>query len=211
MAANQIIDLAKLYHSTFGNKPFQVPALSNDNRSQEGQLFQIATKSQSLQFTDKGSLLSEKLQGIDIMLPVRFYDGSQLLMHLPYTVVKINGKKTIIETPLGERRGTVKEQFNIDDYSISVKGFLIDQDRNFPEAQLEQLRTLYETANAITLDNALTNIFLTDPALKEDEQRRVVIYDFDVAEVQGGRIYVRPFSMMLKSDSIFTLELEEES
>jgi hypothetical protein len=207
---NQIIDLAKLYEKTFGNKPYQVPALSNE-KSEPSDLFNIGQKAQQLQFTAKGSLIKEQLQGIEIMLPVRFYDGSKLLMHLPFTVVKINGKKTIIETPLGERRGTVKEQFNIDDYSISVKGFLIDEDRNFPETQLEQLRSLYETSNAITLDNALTNIFLTDPELKEDEQRRVVIYDFDVAEVQGGRIYVRPFSLTLKSDSIFTLELEEES
>lgn len=206
---NQIIDLAELYQKTFGSKPYQVP--NHSEKSEDSEPFRIGQKTSLNKFTNKGSLLTEQLKGVEIMLPVRFYDGPKLLMFLPYTVIKIAGKKTIVETPLNERRGTVKEEFSVDDYSISVKGFLIDDNRSFPEDQLQLLRELFETGHAVTLDNALTNIFLTDSELREDEQRRVVIYDFDVQEVQGGRLHVRPFSMNLKSDCVFTLELEEEN
>src|SRR4051812_38452355 len=37
---------------------------------------------------------------------------------LPYPVITISSKKTIIETALTERRGTVKELINIQDYII---------------------------------------------------------------------------------------------
>ena len=58
------------------------------------------------------------------------------------------------------------------------------------------------------LDNALTNIFLTDKSLQLDEQRRVVIEGIELPDVQGGRERVRPFTMQLESDSVFTLELD---
>lgn len=205
---NQIFDLVKLYERTFGNKPYHVPAEERTSE-QIGELFNIPSSTKGGQYTPKGSLLKETVNGVEIWLPVRFYDGPALLMHLPYSVVKISTKKTIIETPLAERKGTVKEQFSFEDYSISIKGFLIDENREFPESQLEQLKQLYNKSQAVTLDNALTNIFLTDPDLRQDEQRRVVIYDLDIAEVTGGRLHVRPFSMNLKSDSVFTLELED--
>lgn len=206
--SNQIIDISSLYEKTFGSKPYHVPS---STKSEETNLFRLGDKTSENRFTNKGSLLVEQFKGVEVMLPVRFYDAGKLLIYLPYTVIKIAGKKTIVETALNARRGTVKEEFSVDDYSITVKGFLIDEARNFPEDQLELLRDLFETSHAVTLDNALTNIFLTDSSLKEDEQRRVVIYDFDVQEVQGGRLHVRPFTMALKSDCVFTLEMEEES
>ena len=196
--------LQELFQKTFGSQPYQVPP---SGKGEAVEPFQIQASSQQNRFTAKGSVLSETLKGVEVWLPVKFYEGSSLLMSLPYTVVKISGKKTIIETAVAERRGTVKEQFNIDDYSISVKGFLIGEDRQWPEGQMEQLRSLYEKGSAVTMDNALTNIFLTDPTLSNDEQRRVVIKDLDFAEVTGGRIHVRPFSMSIVSDSVFTLEI----
>ena len=208
METNQIFNLALLYQKTFGSKPYVVSELS-EQREEPSELFNIAQRPASGTYTAKGSLLAETYKGVEVWLPVRFFEGPSLLMHLPFSVVKIAGKKTIVETPMAERRGTVKEQFNIDDYAISIKGFLIDQEaRAFPEAQLEQLKALYEKGVAVTLDNALTNIFLTDPELSQDEQRRVVITDLDIAEVTGGRLHVRPFSMSIKSDSVFTLEIE---
>lgn len=209
--SNQIINISELFQKTFGGKPYQIPTPSESTDTRDQDSFILPQKSSSNKFTDRGSLLSEQLLGVEIMLPVKFYDAGKLLMSLPYTVVKISSKKTIVETALNDRIGSVKEEFSIDDYAINVKGFLIGENRDFPEAQLQQLRELYETSHALTLDNALTNIFLTNPVLTEDEQRRVVIYDLDIQEVQGGRLHVRPFTMNLKSDAVFTLELEEEN
>lgn len=203
-----VIDIMDLFQKTFGSKPYivnSVPAQTENND------YKLATQASNgeKEFTAKGSLIKEQYKGIEIMLPIRFFDGPALLQYLPYCVLRISGKKTIVETPLSERIGSVKEQFNIDDYSIDVKGFLINEERKFPEAEIDTLRTLYETKKAVTIDNAMTNIFLTNPQLKPDEQRRVVVYGFDMPEQQGGRDHIRPFTMSLKSDTVFTLELED--
>lgn len=204
-----IIDISELFQKTFGKKPYVVGALTNTAGEDNPFLVAGTTTRTEKEFTAKGSLIKEQYKGIEIMLPIRIYDGPALLQFLPYSVIRISGKKTIVETPLSERIGSVKEQFNIDDYSIDVKGFLIGEDRKFPENEIEIMRKLYETKKAVTIDNALTNIFLTNPALKPDEQRRVVVYSFEMPDQQGGREHIRPFTMSLKSDTVFTLELEE--
>lgn len=206
-STNNIINLIDLYQKTFGDKPYHVPELSTESTINEKQYILNST-SISSEFTAKGGLIKEKYRDVDIALPVRLYQGPELLMYLPYVVVKVSNKKTIIKTPMNERIGTVKEQYGIEDWSIGVRGFVISEDGSFPESDLERLNTLYKTQTAVRLENALTNIFLTDPALGQDEQRRVVIEDLDIQDVQGGRLNVRPFSMNLSSDTIFTLEYE---
>lgn len=204
-----IIDITQLFQRTFGRKPYVINK-EGEVSNEPGEAYQISGRSNSAdkEFTAKGSVVREQYLGVEILLPVRFYLNQLPLMYLPYCVVNIHGKKTIVKTPMVQRKGTVKEQYNIDDYSIGIKGFLIGRDRKFPEAEINNLRQLFEAQTAVQIDNALTNIFLTDPALSSDEQRRVVIEDFDLPEVQGGREYVRPFTMQLESDSVFTLELD---
>lgn len=210
MQTNIILDLAQLYKRTFGSSPYHVPGLGQDEKQEgNGERYKIESTQTIDAFSSTGGVIKENLQGVEIVLPVRFYSGPTLLMHLPHVVVKINNKKIIAKTAMNERKGSVKEQYSIDDYVIGVKGFLINPNHKFPEEELETLKYLYETRQAITLDNALTNIYLTDPELSQEEQRRVVVDSLDIAEVQGGRINVRPFSMSLLSDSVFTLELED--
>ncbi len=203
-----VLDIIELYQKTFGRKPYVVPGISDTgNENNDYRLTESASDAEK-EFTAKGSLLKEQYNGVEIMLPVRLYDGPTMIAYMPFVVVKISGSKTIIETPLSERQGSVKEQFNIDDYKIDLKGFLIGADRKFPESEVDILRKLHETKKAVTIDNAITNIFLTNPTLPPDEQRRVVVYGFDMPDVSAGRDHVRPFSLSLKSDTVFTLELE---
>ena len=68
---------------------------------------------------------------------------------LPYPVISISSRKTIIETPLTERRGTVKELVNIQDYEITIKGFLITGANEFPESDVTTLRNIYEQNAAL--------------------------------------------------------------
>jgi hypothetical protein len=207
MSTQQIIDLGQLFQKQFGTKPYVING--NGDLSDNAEGFKIngsITTAAEKEFTAKGSLIKETLNGISILLPVRFYDGSELLMHLPYVTVSIRFKQTIIKTPMVERKGSVKEQFSVDDYSMTIKGFLIGDDRKFPETLISQMKDLCERKTAVQIDNALFNIFLTDPELRADEQRRVVILDCDWPEVTGGK-HARPFIMQLESDTVFTLEL----
>ena len=187
--SNLIYDLDQLYEATFGAKPFRVNGSGNGNK-----------------FTHaSGSALTATYLNKEIWLPTRFTGLPGTFKHheffLPYSVIKISGKKTIVKTAMAERRGTVKELYSTDDYSISLKGFFIDdKNRTWPEADLKAFRRLFELQSAIVLQNALTNVFLAG-------EQRVVIESFDLPEVEGGRKHIRPFNIQLESDSIFTLEV----
>lgn len=157
-----------------------------------------------------GSTLKEQIKGIDVWFPTQFFEagGKISVAYLPYSVVRVSGKKNIVKTPLIDRKGTVKELYSVDDYAISLKGFVIGDNGEFPEAEIDSLRSLFENKTALQIDNAITNVFLTDPFLETNEKRRVVIESLEFPEVEGGRINVKPFSMQLVSDHIFKLELD---
>jgi len=183
-----IYDLNQLYRRTFGSEPYVVNAEKQD-------VSQVS-----------GSALTAEYLGKEIWLPVKFVDlnpdvfGATEVL-LPYAVMKMSAQKTIVKTALPERKGTVKELYNIDDYSISIKGFVIDEtNRIWPEEELSILNKLWSLNEAVHLDNALTNIFL-------EKDTRVVIQNLELPEVEGGRKHIRPFSFQIVSDSIFTLEL----
>jgi hypothetical protein len=204
-----ILNIAELFQRSFGQKPYVINRAGELSNTGDAEAYRVSpgiTPAEQ-EFTAKGSLIKESLNGVQIMLPVRFYDGPELLAFMPYVVISMRYANDWIKTKLAERRGTAKELFSIDDYAFTLKGFLIDTEgRKFPEAKIIELRTLAEKKTAIQIENALMNIFLTDPELAPDEQRRVVIENFELHDVQGGREHVRPFTMNILSDSIFTLE-----
>lgn len=199
-----IIDIFKEFETAFGSKPYVVPQVSASPDT--GNPYTGITPKAAQEFTDKGSLIAEQLNGVEIFLPVKIY-GPEKKYDLPYCVVKVSRKNTFIKTPLIERRGTAKELYSEDDYQITIKGFLIGQKRLFPETELDELKELCDLKTDVILDNALTNIFLTNKGASEREQRRIVIESFELPEVSGGRKHVRPFVMEVLSDAIFTLEL----
>ena len=184
-----LLDLEQLYRQTFGSKPYVI-----DERKV------TATSTPSGKY-----VIQEEYLGKEIWLPTRFYglknigfSFDELLM--PYTVVKISGKKGMVKTSLPERKGSVKELYNVDDYSITIKGFAIDDQRRiWPEEQLIALKQIHESEQSIGLDNALINVFL------EDMGGQVAIESVDLPEVEGGRKHVRPFVLTMESDSVFTL------
>lgn len=195
-------DLNKLYQHAFGGKPF---IIGNEESQSELKPFTIDGQNKQVSQT-LGSQLIDTYRDKEIWLPVKFdgfnpteFDGLSEIF-LPYSVIKISGKKTIIKTSLTERKGTVKELFNVEDYTINIKGFVIDEDnRLWPEKELIVLKKLFTLNESITLNNALTNILL-------DKDDRVVITSLDLPEVQGGRKHIRPFNMSIESDSVFILE-----
>lgn len=205
-ATVEIIDLGKLFQKTFGSNPY----LINDEAEKvtDGTPYKISGVINEEIRTSMGSLVKTKLKGVEVWLPVLFFMGNQPLLSLPYSVIRITGKKNIVKTSVMYRKGTVKEQYNIDDYSINIKGFLIGENGNFPEKEVYWLGKLFEKQTTIQIDNAITNIFLTMRAGSYFENRRVVIESLDFPEVEGGRVNVKPFNMQLISDSVFVLELK---
>lgn len=121
---------------------------------------------------------------------------------LPYPVVAISSRKTIFETQLTERRGTVKELVNTEDYLISIKGFLTGRDGLFPEEDITRLRQLFETNEPISISCVLTDIFLLRPDRQGSD--KVVIRDMKLPQISGVK-NIRPYELVLVSDEPFNL------
>lgn len=192
-----VYDFEQLYQQTWGRRPY---TLQGTNELSDTQIN-----------SDKGNLIKTEFEGREVWLPIEFkeldsalFEGGSLLF--PYATIRISGKKTIVKTPLAERGGTVKEYYSMDDYSIKIQGFLIDsKNRLWPEADMIKLKTLWSQNVALVMDNALTNLFLGRP--DDSENNRVVIESIDLPEMESKKMHVRPFSLTLESDSIFSLDV----
>ena len=122
--------------------------------------------------------------------------------NLPYPVISISSKKTIVETLLTERRGTVKELINLQDYEIVIKGFIIANTDEFPETDVTMRRTIYEQNNALSVQCPLTDIFLIRPGRSGSDQ--VVITDLKFPAITGVK-NIRPYELRMVSDESFNL------
>jgi hypothetical protein len=96
---------------------------------------------------------------------------------------------------VSERKGSVKECFSIDDYKFTIRGFLIGENRKFPEKEIQKLRRLAETTKAVELHGGYPELFL-------DESCRIAIESLEFPEVQGKQNWIRPFTLNCESDFI---------
>lgn len=167
---------------------------ANDNGGYEysGSNKQVKTHSET------GSLLRRRDSlGRYYFLPVTLvHKGKEY--EIPNAVISLTGKKTIIETAMVGRKGSVKELINIDDYEINVQGVALSDD--FPESILSELEELYNINESITLKCALTDIFL-------DEDDRVVIKSIELSDMKGTEEF-QVLKMNLVTDRNFELILE---
>lgn len=124
---------------------------------------------------------------------------------LPFPVVSVASKKMIIETPLTERVGTVKELISIEDFEITIRGLIINQTKesiDFPEADVAQMVEIFRVGAAIQIASPLTDIFLIHPDRKGTDN--VVVRSFELLPIKGVQT-VRPYEMRLVSDAPFNL------
>ncbi len=117
---------------------------------------------------------------------------------IPNAMISFTGKKTIVETPMVGRKGTVKELINLQDYEISLQAVYEGED--FPDEELAELNTLYNLNESVEIDCALTSIFL-------DQDDRVVIKSIDVSDVKGTE-NMQLVKMNLVTDCYFELVIE---
>ena len=118
---------------------------------------------------------------------------------LPYPIVSISSQKTIVETPMTERKGSVKELVNINGYEISVKGLLINKKNEYPEDLVKALKSVFEVDTQMIMRCAATDIFLTDIGYN------VVLRSMSLPEVKGIKNVIG-YDLRFVSDLIFDLE-----
>jgi hypothetical protein len=121
---------------------------------------------------------------------------------LPNPLVSITHRKFIVETPLTERRGTVKELIQAMDYEICIRGFMVNKKNELPEGMVKTLALINELNVAVSISNPITDIFLLRPDRSGSDQ--VVIRELRLPEVRGIK-HVRPYELYLVSDEPFNL------
>lgn len=143
-------------------------------------------------------------KGIWYFMPVSFSHTDQKTKitkswEFDEAVVSISGKKTIVETAMVGRKGSVKELISVDDYEIKFMGVLESSTGDYPEQEMQELVRLWEINEAVKMHCALTAFFL-----KEDDS--VVIKTIEPITVEGQED-IQAFSLTMVSDSPFELEL----
>lgn len=126
-------------------------------------------------------------------------------------IMRVTGRKTVVETPLTERPGSVKEIISLDDYVINIRGLIkrsvVDSkgviksgDEQWPEEEVRQLKALYERNEAVDIESVMTNILLNG----RDES--VVITNLTFPEKRGQSVVAYELEMV--TDTSFDLEID---
>lgn len=157
----------------------------------EGQLPRAQKKQTAL----GGELYRETAKGFEFM-PI-LLGGVQLWN----PVVRAVSRKTVIETPLVERNGSVKEIISTDDWILSIRGTIKNADGAWPDLELSELLEMYARNEAIPIRCALT-----DRLLNGNEY--VVITNLSLPE-KPGFVQSIEYSIECVSDIPFELELED--
>ncbi|MDD2965542.1 MAG: DUF6046 domain-containing protein [Bacteroidales bacterium] len=133
--------------------------------------------------------------GMEIFMPV-WLNGLQL----ENTVVSMSLKKIIVETPLTGRSGSVKEMISTADWEIDIKGIIVSNSNDYPDAEVKELKDLIDLNEALEIQNVLTAICLS-------EGQKVIVDEFRLLDNRGVD-NAQPFEIRLTSDIPFELIIE---
>lgn len=179
-----VFNIIPIFESAFGYSP---PA----------DAFEIDTAPERLTVARLGSpYYGKDALGREFFMPVTI--GGVLI---PFAVIGIRCKKTIVSTLMVERRGSVRELINVDDYEINIKGIVISAGNDFPEDEIRIIQELFLLNESLPIRCALTDVFL-------EGDDKVVIKEVNWPQVAGVE-HARPFEMLLESDLVYTLEVDD--
>lgn len=163
MSMTHKYDIGKMLLSMVGYKGLFYPGIFANKKSQineggllDGKYTLPSTASTSGMFTSTGKPLYEMIPGGDMLLAFMPVTIGGIL--LPYAVMTISGKKTIVETALTGAKGTIKELISVDDYNLSIAGVLCNPDGVYPEQEIREFMELYNKNEAVSLVSAFTDM-----------------------------------------------------
>ena len=101
--------------------------------------------------------------GVPMVLPLRFQleeSGAQEWLFPMEPMISVNGQNILVRRNVskGKIRGSLKERWTQDDYSVRIEGILMGMDGKYPEADVAKLRSFCEAGHVKAL-NPLLEIF----------------------------------------------------
>ena len=208
-----VFNLYNLYKEYFGRESYYVDP--EGNKKKYGEEIEICGIEKNpnprgtIHFSKKNiSFNKSGAYGQDIWFPIELRGSKKvgnswekINLEIEACTISVNMVNTIISTPVVERKGTVNEIVNLDDYKFTIRGFLIGKNRKVPEDDILNLIALRESTYEKTLHGGYPELFL-------DETCRIVISELEFPEVQGQKHWIRPFTLTCKSDFITDLEFK---
>lgn len=172
------INISEIFRANFGKQPDRVPQIEQATAKKVTALL-------------GGRFYAEDVNGIEHFMPVEL-DG----YILPFATVDITTKKIIVSTPMTELKGAVHEIVGEEDYIISLRGLLIQE--QYPESEVIDWHKVYQKNKSIVM-----KCVRTDPFIKGED--RVLIHE--VRWPSSNSEHVQPVEMKLITDRVFTLEI----
>lgn len=138
--------------------------------------------------------------GIPMTMPMELKaDGDSDWWLLPYEpIISIGGKNVIVKKQIskGKVRGSIKERWTQDDYSISISGILIGE--SYPADDVRKLRRMCESAK----------LQVSCPLLEVFSISQIVVESFDFPFTSGPQY--QAYSISAVSDDMYKLLLKKE-
>lgn len=139
--------------------------------------------------------------GIPMTMPMELKaDGDSDWWLLPYEpIISISGKNVIVKKQIskGKVRGSIKERWTQDDYSISISGILIGES-SYPASDVRKLRRMCESAK----------LQVSCPLLEVFSISQIVVESFDFPFTSGPQN--QAYSISAVSDDMYKLLLKKE-
>ena len=151
------------------------------------------------------SFYANNLIGIEVFMPItlKYTDqdkSNNKELQLENTIISISNREHIVETPLVNRQGNVKEQIQTEDWIISIKGMIVNDSNDYPDDAVKDLKDMMSHQNVLDIENVLTAICLA-------ENEKVVKRSFHLPEMRGIQ-NAQAFEIELISDIPFELIVE---
>lgn len=147
-------------------------------------------------------LIKNNVLGIPMKFPLGLKTDDGEWWTLPFEpLITVNGKNIIIKKQInkGQIRGTVKERWTQDDYTVSISGILMNVDSDsYPAGDVQKLRAMCETAK----------LQVSCPLLEIFSISRIVVENFSFPFTSGIRN--QAYSIDALSDDIYRLLLKKE-
>lgn len=94
--------------------------------------------------------------GVPMMMPLRFQleaSGAKEWLFPIEPMISLNGQNILVRRHVskGSIKGSIKERWTQDDYTVKIEGILMSQDGKYPEKDVAMLRSFCEAAHVKAL------------------------------------------------------------
>ena len=195
---NTVFDIVATFKAIYGYLPAHIPEAGPQPNNVNPYNINKAAVKKTVTATGSPLYGLADMIGREVFMPITL-TANGVNYDFPFSIIGLKNQKSMKETSMIERGGVVIEEISSGAWEISLKGFLIDANDQFPDDQLAALNTLYMTDTPVYLKCALSDIFLGG-------NDQVVIKNLDIP-AKAKVIGVRDFSFNMVQDSILDLYL----